>query len=175
MLFIPLMGLTLRHYRARLKPGPGFPTSYVVLCFVFRELRWEVIVCFVAIDGFYVHYIFFHNLFLTLKRHILIFTTCSIFRTINVSQRLNIILCIMFKIFASFIITLFARLCVRVGILHFGIFWLPLWYLLITTLVSIDYTFGSLWLLLWYLLITPLVTCDYPLWYLLITLLVSSD
>ena len=31
---------------------------------------------------------------------------------------------------------------------HFGIFWLPLWYLLIT---------------LWYLLITPLVSSDYPL------------
>ena len=39
LLFIPLMGFTLRHYRARLKPVPRFLTSYVVLCFVFSELR----------------------------------------------------------------------------------------------------------------------------------------
>ena len=68
-------------------------------------------------------------------------------------------------------------------------FWLPLWYLLITPLVSSDYPFGIFWLPLWYLLlplwyllITPLVSSDYPfgifllpLWYLLITPLVSSD
>jgi hypothetical protein len=29
---------------ACLKPGPGFPTAYVVVCH--RELRWEVIVLF---------------------------------------------------------------------------------------------------------------------------------
>jgi hypothetical protein len=64
----------------------------------------------------------------------------------------------------------------------FGIFWLPLWYLLITSLVSSDYPFGIFWLPLWYLLITPLVSSDYlfgifwlPLWYLLITPLLSSD
>jgi hypothetical protein len=32
----------------------------------------------------------------------------------------------------------------------FGIFWLPLWYLLITPLVSSDYPFGIFWLSLWY-------------------------
>jgi hypothetical protein len=60
----------------------------------------------------------------------------------------------------------------------FGIFWIPLWYLLIT--VSSDYPFGIFWLPLWYLLNTPLVSSDYgifwlPLWYLLITPLVSSN
>ena len=64
----------------------------------------------------------------------------------------------------------------------FGIFWLHLWYLLITHLVSCEYTFGILWLHLWYLLITPLVSSDYTfgilwlhLWYLLITPLISSN
>jgi hypothetical protein len=64
----------------------------------------------------------------------------------------------------------------------FGIFWLPLWHLLITPLVSSDYPFGIFWLPIWYLLINPLVSSDYPfgifwlhLWYLLITPLVSSD
>ena len=61
-------------------------------------------------------------------------------------------------------------------------FWLPLWYLLITPLVSSDYLFGIFWLLLWYLLITPLVSSDYSfsifwllIWFLLITSLVSSN
>jgi len=31
--------------------GSGFPTSYVVVCFVFSELRWEVIARFVDIGG----------------------------------------------------------------------------------------------------------------------------
>ena len=44
----------------------------------------------------------------------------------------------------------------------FGIFWLPLWYLLITPLISTDYPFGIFWLPLWYLLITSLVSSDYP-------------
>jgi hypothetical protein len=63
----------------------------------------------------------------------------------------------------------------------FGIFWLPLWYLLVTSLVSSGYLFGIFWLPLWYLLITPLVSSGYlfgifwlPLWYLLVTSLVSS-
>jgi len=63
----------------------------------------------------------------------------------------------------------------------FGIFRLPLWYLLITPLVSSDYPFGVFWLPLWYRLITPLISSDcifgifwLPLWYLLITPLVSS-
>jgi hypothetical protein len=32
----------------------------------------------------------------------------------------------------------------------FDIFWLPLWYLLITPLVSSDYPLGIFWLPLWY-------------------------
>jgi hypothetical protein len=41
---IPLTGLTLPLFPACPKPGPGFPTSYVVF-FMFNELR-EVIVLF---------------------------------------------------------------------------------------------------------------------------------
>ena len=36
--------------------------------------------------------------------------------------------------------------------LHCLSFWLPLWYLLITTMVSSDYHYGIFWLPLWYLL-----------------------
>jgi hypothetical protein len=38
---IPLTGLTLPRFYAGPKPGPGFPTSYVVVFFVymFNELR----------------------------------------------------------------------------------------------------------------------------------------
>jgi hypothetical protein len=55
-----------------------------------------------------------------------------------------------------------------------GIFWLPLWYLLVTPVVSSGYLCGIFWLPLWYLLITPVVSSAYPcgifclpLWYLL--------
>ena len=41
---IQLTGLTPPHFCACSKPGPWFPTSYVVVFFVFSELRWEVIV-----------------------------------------------------------------------------------------------------------------------------------
>jgi hypothetical protein len=34
----------------------------------------------------------------------------------------------------------------------FGIFWFPLWYLLIPPLVFSDYSFDIFWLPLWYLL-----------------------
>ena len=44
----------------------------------------------------------------------------------------------------------------------FGIFWLPLWYLLVTPLVSFCYSFGIFWLPPWYLLVTPLVSSGYP-------------
>jgi len=41
---IPLTSLTLPHFCACHKPGPGFPTSHFMVFFVFNELRWEVIV-----------------------------------------------------------------------------------------------------------------------------------
>ena len=56
----------------------------------------------------------------------------------------------------------------------FDIFWLPLWYLLVTSLISFDYPFGIFWLPLWYLLVTSDI-CWLPLRYLLITPLVSSS
>ena len=43
----------------------------------------------------------------------------------------------------------------------YDIFWLPLWYLLITPLVSSDYPYGIFWLPLWYLLITPMVSSNF--------------
>jgi hypothetical protein len=36
---IPLTGLTPPHYLACPKSGPGLPTPYVVVCFVFSEFR----------------------------------------------------------------------------------------------------------------------------------------
>jgi hypothetical protein len=39
---------------------------------------------------------------------------------------------------------------------------LPLWYLLVTPVVSSDYSCGIFWLPLWYLLITPVVSSGYP-------------
>jgi hypothetical protein len=42
------------------------------------------------------------------------------------------------------------------------IFWIPLWNLLITPLVSSDDPFGIFWLPLCYLMITHLSSSDYP-------------
>jgi hypothetical protein len=39
MVGIPLFCLTLPHFCACPKPGPGFPTSYVMVFFVFNKLR----------------------------------------------------------------------------------------------------------------------------------------
>ena len=45
--------------------------------------------------------------------------------------------------------------------LPFVIFWLPLFYILITPLLSSDYPFFTFWLPLCYLLITPLVSSNF--------------
>jgi hypothetical protein len=42
--------LTLPHLCACLMPGPGFPTSYVMIFFMFNYLRWEVIVRFLILE-----------------------------------------------------------------------------------------------------------------------------
>jgi hypothetical protein len=39
MVGIPLFCLTLPHFCACPKTGPGFPTSYVMVFFVFNKLR----------------------------------------------------------------------------------------------------------------------------------------
>ena len=39
----------LPHFCARLEPRPGFPLSYVIIFFMFIELKWEAIVIFVDI------------------------------------------------------------------------------------------------------------------------------
>ena len=41
-----------------------------------------------------------------------------------------------------------------------GIFWLPVWYLMITPLVSSDYPSGIFWLPVWFLLITRPISSD---------------
>jgi hypothetical protein len=65
---ISLTGLTLPHFCACPKPGPGFPTSYVVVFFVFSKLRCPVIVRFVDIRG-----IVDHNLIKIISLHLLFF------------------------------------------------------------------------------------------------------
>jgi hypothetical protein len=42
-----------------------------------------------------------------------------------------------------------------------GIYWLPLWYPLVTPVVSSEYPCGILWLLLWYHPVTSVVSSGY--------------
>jgi hypothetical protein len=44
---IPLNGLTQPLFCSCFKPGSGFSTSYVMVLFVFNDLRWDFIVRFV--------------------------------------------------------------------------------------------------------------------------------
>jgi hypothetical protein len=39
------------HFFACLKPGPVFPPSYIAVFFVFNDLRWDEVACFVDIGG----------------------------------------------------------------------------------------------------------------------------
>ena len=55
---IPLTGLTTPRVCACPKPGPGFPTSYIVVLYMFSNLRWKVFVHFVHIGGIVVHQCF---------------------------------------------------------------------------------------------------------------------
>ena len=63
--------------------------------------------------------------------------------------------------FVLFLLAIALSLLFMASDYPFGVFWLPLWCLLITPLVSSDYPFGVFWLPLWCLLITPLVYSDY--------------
>jgi hypothetical protein len=47
------------HLCVCLKPGPWFPTSYVVVFFVFSELRWDVILRFVDAEELFYSKIYF--------------------------------------------------------------------------------------------------------------------
>ena len=53
---IPVSSLTLPHFCTCPQQGPWFPMSCVMVLFVFSELRWEVIVHFVDIDGIIDHH-----------------------------------------------------------------------------------------------------------------------
>jgi hypothetical protein len=53
---IPITDLTLPHIGVCLKSGHGFPLAYVVVFIAFHDLRWEVIVHFVDIDGVVCHH-----------------------------------------------------------------------------------------------------------------------
>jgi len=58
MVGIPLASLTPPHLHAYPKRGPGLPTSNVMICFMFNDMRSEVIVHFVDIGGFvYLYYL----------------------------------------------------------------------------------------------------------------------
>ena len=52
---ISLTGLTPPHLWACSKHGPGFPISFVVVLFVFSDLRWETIVPFLDFGRFCGH------------------------------------------------------------------------------------------------------------------------
>ena len=106
---------------------------------------------------------------LTLKEHL---SSSQLFKGIRGAR--SFVFCVhsvLFTIVCPFV--LFRSF--RSVFLRFTDFWLPLWYLLITSLVSSDYPFGIFWLPLWYLLYYPFGIFWLPLWYLLITPLVSSD
>jgi hypothetical protein len=60
-----ITGLTLSHFSACLSPGPEFLASYVVVFFMFNDLRRDVIVHFVNIGGIVGHH--FLNLFIQLQ------------------------------------------------------------------------------------------------------------
>jgi hypothetical protein len=93
---------------------------------------------------------------------------------------LLIVVCLVVTFLCAIVLSVFLRCSAPDYSIR--IFWIPLWNLLITHLVSSDYPFGIFWLPLWYLLITHLLFSDYPfviLWlpicHLLITPLESSD
>ena len=57
--------LTSKHYCTRNKASPGFSTSYVVVCYLFDVLQWELIIRFVDTGGIVdqsVFKLFFHNI-----------------------------------------------------------------------------------------------------------------
>ena len=51
----PIYRLTLPHFLACPKPALGFSTSYIVVIFVFNNLRWVMTVGFVDIGGIVDH------------------------------------------------------------------------------------------------------------------------
>ena len=54
MIGILSTGLALQYLCACPKPGPGFLSSYVMVFFIFSELRWEVILRFVDISFLFI-------------------------------------------------------------------------------------------------------------------------
>ena len=92
---IPLTGLTPPHCCICLKPISGFPTSHVVVFFVFSELRREEIVCFVDIGGINDHsldncllissifYKFYHKAIIADQDRVLIFRQMRWYMTIS--------------------------------------------------------------------------------------------
>ena len=55
-IMIPLTGVTQPHLCSCPNLWPWFPTSHVVVFFVFSQLKWEVIVRFVEIGGIVDHH-----------------------------------------------------------------------------------------------------------------------
>ena len=52
----PSTGLTQTHFCVCPEPALGFPMSYVMVFFMFNELRWDMIVHFVDIGGIVYYY-----------------------------------------------------------------------------------------------------------------------
>ena len=93
-----------------------------------------------------------------------------------------VVFCRSFFVILYFLLWLWHFLWFTASGYLFVIFWLPLCYLLITSLLSSGYLFVIFWLPLCYLLITYLLSSDYlfvifwlPVCFLLITYLFSSD
>ena len=52
----PINGFAPPHFFACPKPEPGFPMSYVTVCFMFNYFMWEMIVTFIDIGGVVDHH-----------------------------------------------------------------------------------------------------------------------
>ena len=82
---MPLIGLIQPQFCVCPKHEPGFPTSNIVVSFLFNELRWELIVGFVDIDGIVDHHCL-SFLFLTLH-NIITEIECHICNNTNIGHK----------------------------------------------------------------------------------------
>ena len=77
--FISYIHLTPPHFCSCPKAGPGFQMSYVVVFFMFNDLRWEVFVCFVNIGGIVDHHC--SNFLIIIIYKLSVFVSIKIFNT----------------------------------------------------------------------------------------------
>jgi hypothetical protein len=113
---IPLTNLTPPNVCACPKPGPWFRTQYVVVIFVFNDLRWEMVVRFVDISEIVDHY--FLNIFYM--------NSSLVFNVVRITRSLVLCVCFVDRCL-SFVLF---RFLVYSSI--YGFWFLPLWYLIIS-------------------------------------------